>query len=140
MTGSSKEQNEEPQRAWIPPSPLREMEQNREPKILVVADDTIISEDVAYHLCILTKRLSSEMLFLSTRIAFEEKMLPPAMITQMKEWMGANSHLCWVPAGGYMQETLSFVTQRIHRVDFAVLVGEENQMLAKDLQMPIFQL
>ncbi|WP_027185498.1 hypothetical protein [Desulfovibrio inopinatus] len=119
---------------------LIEMEESRKPKILVVADDMSIPEDAAYHLCVLAKRLSSEMLFLSSSIAPGENAAHPPIIDQIREWMGTRRHLTWVPAMGKLDQALWYVTHRIHRVDFAVLVGEENQCLKKNLLMPVFNL
>ncbi len=119
---------------------LNTMKESRKPKILVVGDDELLSEDVAYHLSVLAKRLSSEMLFLSSSITPSDEVTPPAIIALLQEWMGTRRHLAWVPAKGILEHALWYVTHHIHRVDFAVLVGENNQLLKKHLRMPVFSL
>lgn len=109
-------------------------------KILVIGSDDSITSEIALHLSNLARRLSSELVFISSNSIWKEKIGLPEGLLKLKELMGSDGKLTYVPAQGHVEQTVRYVEQKARRLEFAVLIGHGNRALCKLLKQPVFSM
>lgn len=117
---------------------LNRLQRSAREKILVVSNDKAITRDVAMHLVNLAKRLSSEILFVSSSSHSRDASALPESVQRLRELAGAECMVAYLPAKGWLQDAVKLTVNTIHNVEFAVLIGRENQRLRRLLRIPIF--
>jgi hypothetical protein len=119
---------------------LRLMEQSRQAKIVVVAEDRDLTLDVCVHLGDLARRLRSELLYVSSGADAEETKGDLRQRVLRSELAARGVRMAWVPARGRVEKVLGHLIGSIPRVEFAVLVGSANRALRSQLGIPVFSL
>jgi len=119
---------------------LGQLEKSRRAKILVVADDNAVNREVSLSLAGLAQRLSSELLFVSSSAESLASGRLPEGVAALRKMLSRGLRLVYVPAAGHVEEVVRLALGRVHRVEFAVLLGQENKPLAQTLAMPVFSL
>lgn len=119
---------------------LDELKKSKKAKILVVSDHDSITNDVALHLTSLAKRLSSDVVFVSSSAKPGGEQACPEGLRHLSKMLEGKSDLACIPAAGCLEQMLKRIMNTIQRVEFAVLIGKESQHLRSSLRIPAFSL
>jgi len=119
---------------------LHKIKESGKPKFVVIGSDGSITDDVALHLSNLAKRLSSEIVIIADSPAPVSEDELPDGIRKLKEFLGHENRLTYLPALGQMETTVNNVIKMVRRVEFAIVVGDGGRKLWRMLKMPVFSL
>ncbi|MFW5733553.1 MAG: hypothetical protein ACOCWR_00675 [Oceanidesulfovibrio sp.] len=117
---------------------LERLEQSPKAKIIVVADDDALTTDHVTYLAGLAQRLGCEILYLSSNRRFKADHELPERIEALRSRLSRGIRLVYIPASGCLERMLHTAQTRVHRIQFAVLVGQTNKRLQKHLNVPLF--
>lgn len=117
---------------------LEQLEKSTKAKIIVVADDDALTTDHATYLAGLTKRLGCEILYIASNRHFRTNCELPKPVADLRGMISRTARFVYIPAAGHLERVLHTAQARVHRIQFAVLIGSKNKRLQKHCIVPMF--